>query len=270
MQNSIRDLFDLSGKTAIITGAGSGLGRCFAAALASFGSAVICADRDLAGANETCESIRSSGGISEAVGVDVTDAESVRLMFEKATSAGRRIDVLVNNAGIATPPKRIHELSLDDWDRLMAVNLRAVFVCSRLVIPNMLSADGGCIINISSIQGLSGFYPGFAAATGSYAASKAGVIGLTKQMAVEYAADKIRVNAIAPGYHRDTNLGRERKALATDEIISSFDDAVMRRTPMGRKGDPTEMDGLVVYLASTASSFVTGQVFVHDGGWIAG
>jgi NAD(P)-dependent dehydrogenase (short-subunit alcohol dehydrogenase family) len=270
MNQARPDLFGLGGRISVVTGAGGGLGRCFANALAAFGSQVICADRDMPGAEETCALIRSLGGKATPLEVDVTDAASVENMLRRSAAEAKRIDVLVNNAGIATPPQRTHELAIDDWDRLMAVNLRAVFLCSRAVIPIMLAAGGGTIVNISSIQGLGGFYPGFAAATASYAAAKAAVIGLTRQMAAEYAADNIRVNAIAPGYHRDTNLGRERKALANEEVISSFDNAIKQRTPIGRKGDPREMDGLIVYLASAASSFVTGQVFIHDGGWTAG
>lgn len=137
---------------------------------------------DLPAAEETCESIKSLGGKAAALEVNVTDASSVDEMFRLTAAERSRVDVLVNNAGIATPPKRTHELAIADCDRLMAVNLRAVFLCSRSVVPIMLASGGGTIINISSIQGLSGFYPGFAAATASYATAKAGVIGLTRQI----------------------------------------------------------------------------------------
>jgi len=151
---------------------------------------------------------------------------------------------------------------------LIAVNLKGVFLCSRAVLPAMIKAQRGSIVNIASLLGLRGHYPGFPCANVNYAAAKAGVDGMTRQLAAEYAADGIRVNAICPGWHEGTALGRERKAVAPEEV-ARFDEAIYRRVPMGRKGQPEELDGLIVYLASDASSYVTGQSFSHDGGWTA-
>jgi len=148
----------------------------------------------------------------------------------------------------------------------MAVNLRGMFLCARAVLPGMMRSGGGSIINIASIVGLVGVYPRFAASATPYASSKAAVAGFTRQLAAEYAADGIRVNAIAPGWHGGTSLGRERRAIATPEDIERFENYIIGSVPMRRRGKPEEMDGLVVYLASDASRYLTGQVIAHDGG----
>jgi NAD(P)-dependent dehydrogenase (short-subunit alcohol dehydrogenase family) len=263
------DLFDLGGKVALVTGAGSGLGRAFAQGLATAGARIVCADRNLAWAEETASLIEGGGNACLALRVDVADAGSVAEIAQRAKSICGTVDVLVNNAGIATVPARAHEMKVEDWDRLIAINLRGVFLCSRAVIPMMLAAGGGSIINIASIIGLVGHYPGAPAVGSNYAAAKAGVIGFTRQVAVEYARDKIRANAIAPGWHGGTRLGDERRATAKPEEIAAFEAAINAQTPMGRRGTPDELQGLAIYLASDASRFVTGQVFAHDGGWTA-
>jgi NAD(P)-dependent dehydrogenase (short-subunit alcohol dehydrogenase family) len=259
-------LFDLQGKTAVVTGAGSGLGRAIAATLAGYGACVVCADRDGARVRETAEAI---GATAEALTVDVSDAESVSEMTARLDGSRSTIDVLVNNAGIATAPARAHELPVEDWDRLMSVNLRGVFLCTRALVPLMLRRGCGSIVNIASVAGLVGFFPSFPALGSNYAASKAGVVGFTRQIAMEYARDGIRANAIAPGWHEGTRLGEERRRLAPPEAVAAFDRVVVGSIPLGRKGRPQELAALALYLASDASSYVTGQVFVHDGGWVA-
>ena len=266
MTGSTRErLFDLTGKTALVTGAAMGLGRTFATALARFGAAVICADRDLPSAEETVALIGQAGGSARALEVDVSDGASVDAMAQRAGG----IDVLVNNAGIATSPCRVHELPVADWRRVIATNLDGTFLCTRALIPAMLARGGGSIVNLSSVLGMGGYYPGFPVTAASYGASKAGIEGFTRQVALEYARDNIRANVVAPGWHGGTNLGRERRATATPEDIAQFEAAIARDIPVGRRAGPEELQGLIVYLASDASRYVTGQTFAHDGGWSA-
>jgi NAD(P)-dependent dehydrogenase (short-subunit alcohol dehydrogenase family) len=258
--------FDLHERTALVTGAASGLGRSFALALASAGAFVYCADKNLEGAEETAASIRSSDGQACGIRTDVTSDASVTAMADSITGSRAQVDILVNNAGIATVPARTHEVSIEDWDQLMRVNLRGTFVVTRSILPIMLRGGRGTIINIASVIGLIGVYPGFAMTGVPYAASKAAVIGFTRQLAIEYADQGIRANVIAPGWHGGTKLGQARRATATPEIVSQFERHILDSVPMGRRGRPEEMDGLIVYLASDASAYVTGQTFVHDGG----
>lgn len=263
------ELFDLTAKVALVTGAGSGLGRAFCLCLAGAGADVIAADRDGGSAAETVELVVAAGGRCSAKEVDVAEPASVAAMAEGVAASHGGADVLVNNAGIAIKGARTHELAIADWDELMGINLRGVFLCARALIPGMLERGGGSIINISSILGLVGHYPGFAMATAAYGAAKAGLIGLTRQMAVEYAPDNIRSNAIAPGWHGGTQLGTGYRKTMTNAEVARFEDAIVAGTPMGRRGRPEELDGLVVYLASDAAGFLTGQVIAHDGGWTA-
>ena len=262
------NLFRLDGKIAVVTGAGNGLGRSFAIGLAAFGATVICADKNLPGADETASLVKQSRGRAEPAHVDVTDENSVDDLWKRIAADYPHIDVLVNNAGINTNTPRTHEYSVADWDRVVAVNLRGVFLTTRHALRLMLPGPGS-IINLSSIMGLRGYFPDFPAMSISYSTTKAGIVGFTRQVAAEYAKEKIRVNAIAPGWHGGTALGAERREAAGPEGGKQFEEALNTRIPMKHRGVPDDLVGLVVYLASDASHYVTGQVIAHDGGWDA-
>ena len=262
-----KGLFDLSGKVVLITGGASGLGKVFCEALAEFGADVAIADVDEVGAHQTAGLVERLGCISMAVRADVSVPEEVEHMVNETVAQFGTIDILVNNAGITARGNRIAETPIEVWDRVIAVDLRGVFLCTRAVLPVMLKQGRGNIINIASVYGVRPFFEiGQTSPNAPYAAAKAGVISLTKETALEYARDGIRVNCIAPGWHRGTRLGSWLQVAGEEERRKRYEETIAKTTPMGRRGDPTELKGLVVYLASAASSFVTGQVFISDGG----
>ena len=268
-QNKVqrKDIFDLFGRVALITGGASGLGKLFGEALAEFGADIAIVDIDELGARQTAEFIGKLGRRSLAVKADVTHPDEVQHMANETVAHLGTIDILVNNAGITAKANRIAEMPIEDWDRVIAVDLRGVFLSTRAVLPVMIRQRRGTIINIASVYGIR---PLFEMAetnpNAHYAAAKAGVISLTKEAAIEYGRDGIRVNCIAPGFHGGTRLSSWIQAACEEERRRKFEETIAKTTPMGRRGDPTELKGLVVYLASDASSFVTGQVFISDGG----
>jgi NAD(P)-dependent dehydrogenase (short-subunit alcohol dehydrogenase family) len=258
------DRFRLDDRVAIVTGASMGLGRAFAIAMADAGAMVACVDYDLDPLNETVAMI---GDRAIAISADVSNADQVDQASNQILSwSGQRADILINNAGIATFPGRILDVPVEDWDRAVAVNLRSMFLVTRALMPALLESKNASIINLSSILGLVGTYPGFAVTAVPYAATKAAAIGFTRQLAIEYAKEHVRVNAIAPGWHGGTKLGREKMGRASSEDIQRFEDFISNSVPMGHRGTPDDLVGLVLYLASDASRYMTGQTFAHDGG----
>lgn len=257
---------DLAGHRAVVTGAASGLGRSFAYALSRAGAAVACLDRDPA--TDTADAIREWGGDAISLTADVADEHSMRNAAREVGALGPP-HILVNNAGVTSLPGRLLDVELSEWDRVLSVNLRGLFVCTRAMMPGLLATKAASIINIASFIGLVGVYPGFPVTALPYATSKAGIAGFTRQLAVEYARDGVRVNAIAPGWHGGTNLGRARRLTATEGDIARFEGFLAGAIPMGHRGKPDDLAGLLVYLASDLSRYVTGQVFAHDGGLTA-
>lgn len=255
---SVTELFDLSGQVAIVTGAGSGLGAIFSEALAERGANVVCSDLNLAGATHTAGHVAQLGRRALPIAVDVTDEAAVTEMVAKTIKELGRLDVMVNNAGIAAagPPE---ELALADWRRVLDVNLTGVFLGARAAARVMIPAGTpGRIVNIASILGAVASEPVPAAA---YAAAKGGVVNLTRDLAVHWAPHGIRVNALGPAYFPS--------AMTKDLMATPARAEIERRTPMGRVGRPEELKGPIVFLASAASSYVTGQTLYVDGGWTA-
>jgi NAD(P)-dependent dehydrogenase (short-subunit alcohol dehydrogenase family) len=260
------NLFTLTGKVSLVTGAGSGLGRVFCEAMAEHGSDVVCSDINEAWAKETADMITNYGVKTAVVKADVSKQDEVKALFRKVDQEFGKLDVLFNNAGIATKGVRIHEMKLEDWNRVIGVNLTGVFLCMQEGIKLMLRQKSGSIINIASILGLVAVDPDILAIQ-HYIASKHGVIGITKTAAVQYGPDNIRINAIAPGFYAGTKLGDVEER--TEEETQAVAEKVVSLTPLKRFGQPEEIKGLAVLLASDASSFITGSTYVTDGGWCA-
>lgn len=248
------DLFRLDGHRVLVTGASSGLGRYFAHTLAKAGAAVALAARSADKLADGAAEIRGIGGKAIAVTLDVTDAASVREAVARTESELGPITTLVNNAGVVAG-KPLFEHDENDWDRVMDTNLKGAWLVAQEVARRMVAhAQGGTIINIASILGLRVVGGGLP----EYSASKAGLIHLTKVLALELARYNIRVNAIAPGYIQ-TDLNREY-------LQSQAGQALIRRIPQRRPGEPSDLDGVLLLLASDASRYITGAVIPVDGG----
>lgn len=250
------NLFSLDGKVAIVTGGSKGLGETFALALASAGADVALTSRHGDEVTSTAERIAGETGRRVlAVEADAGRAEDVDRMVERTVSELGGLDILINNAGI-NRHGFIDQLEEADWDEVLRVDLTGPMLCARAATRHMIPRRSGRIINISSIFGLLGY-----AKRSSYCASKGGLVTLTRCWAVELAPHRITINCICPGPF-DTPLTR---SVVTPEVREDF----TRRVPMGRWGDPKELAGAVVYLASDAASYTTGAVLTVDGGWSA-
>jgi len=261
-------MFDLGGKVAVVTGGNGGIGLGMAQGLAAAGAHIVIVGRDAAKSEQAAAHIEGAGGRAVALQVDVTDEAQVQALFAQIAERCGRIDILVNNAG-TNIRKPTDQLSLDDWRTVIDTNLTSAFLCSRAAYPHLKQAGargradgsgGGKVITIGSMMSI--FGAGYAPA---YGASKGGIVQFTRAMAAGWAADNIQVNSVLPGWI-DTDLTRRAR-----EQVAGLAERVPARTPAGRWGEPDDLAGIAVFLASAASDFVTGTAIPVDGGYsIAG
>ena len=248
---------EFAGKVAIVTGAASGIGAAVAELLAARGASVLVADYDVKGAESVAARIAAAGGTALANAVDVSDPVAVKAMVDAAIARFGGLHLAVNNAGIGGALAPLADQPLEDWHRVIAVNLNSVFYSMKHQIPAMLAAGGGAIVNMASILGAVGF-----AGSAAYTAAKHGVVGLTQTAALEYGAQGVRVNAVGPGFIHTPMIGRFEEDPATNAML-------VAAHPIGRLGRPEEVAELVTWLASERASFVTGAYYPIDGGYLA-
>ncbi len=261
-------LFNLSGRVTLVTGGHRGLGKTMCQAVAECGSDVVINypfEEEKSQAEETAGHLSELGIRVRIFKADVTQVRQVEAMFEDSQAAFNRLDVLINNAGITSAPNRIHEMPVEDWERVMAVNLRGPFLCMKAALPIMMKQNKGCIINVASVSALRATDTRFLSIT-NYSASKAGLLALTRQAAADYAQNGIRINAIALGFHGRTKLTAEWKKAWSEKMLMEYAKLSLQRTPMGRRGEESEVKGRSAFLASDASSYITGQTIIQDGG----
>jgi len=247
------------GKVALITGGGSGIGRATAIGFASEGAKVVIDDINSEGGEETLRMIKSAGGEAIFFKADISKAAEVEALLQKTIETYGRLDCAFNNAGVGEPLKRMGKTSEDNWDRVMATNLKGVYLCMKYEIPHMYKQRKGAIVNTASMAGLKGL-----AGQAAYVASKHGVVGLTKSAAIEYATTGIRINAVCPGVINTPLIARGLK----DRPY--LEKSYVQMEPIGRLGKPEEIAAAVLWLCSDEASFVVGSVFPVDGGVVAG
>jgi NAD(P)-dependent dehydrogenase (short-subunit alcohol dehydrogenase family) len=246
----------LAGKVALVTGGTSGIGKATAIAFAAAGAKVVFSGRREEEGEDTANLIRQSGAECLFVRSDVSSQTDVQALIEKTVEHYGRLDCAFNNAGIESPTKPLHEQSVEDFDKLMAINVRGLFLCMKYQIQQMLTQGSGVIINNSSMGGIIAF-----AGVSAYIASKHAVMGLTRAAALDYAKQGIRINAVNPGIIATEIMNRISAAGST--TLEQFASIV----PMGRLGQPEEIAATVVFLCSDAASYITGQSLLVDGGY---
>jgi 3-oxoacyl-[acyl-carrier protein] reductase len=247
-------MLDFKGKVVVVTGGNRGIGRAIAEAFARQGADLVIGGRTFPEVEKAAGEISSTTGRKVvAVQVDVSDFQSANAFIEKAVSEFGRVNVLVNNAGL-TRDKLLMRMDEEDWDIVLDTNLKGAFNCCKAVARPMLKQRGGRIVNVSSVSGLAG-----QVGQANYSASKAGMIGLTKALAREFASRNITVNAVAPGYV-PTGL--------TNDLPEDLKESILKVTPLGRMGKPEEIANAVVFLASDEAAYITGQVLAVDGGMV--
>ncbi|MCL4078421.1 SDR family oxidoreductase [Coriobacteriia bacterium Es71-Z0120] len=249
---------DLTGKVALVTGAASGIGRESALAFARAGAKVVVSDVMVEGGEETVAMIRDGGGDAIFVECDVSKEDDVKRLVARTIEAYGRLDCAHNNAGIEGTPAPIVECTEENWDRTLGINLKGIWWCAKYEIPEMLKVGGGAIVNTASIAGLVAF-----PALPAYTASKHGVVGLTKSIALDYATQNIRCNAVCPGVIHTPMVDR-----LTNEDPEALK-GLQALEPIGRLGKPSEIADAVVYLCSDEASFITGAALPVDGAYVA-
>jgi NAD(P)-dependent dehydrogenase (short-subunit alcohol dehydrogenase family) len=249
---------EYDGKVALVTGAGAGIGRATALTFADKGAKVVVADFAVEAGEETVKMINDGGGEAIFVKADVSQATDVEALVNKTIETYGRLDCAANNAGISGPIVASIDLEEDDWNRVVNIDLKGVWLCMKYEIPQMIKQGSGSIVNTASMAGIVGF-----PSQAPYVASKHGVIGLTKSAALEYGTQNIRVNAVCPGVIHTSMVD------SVVEAIPDIIDILNQQAPVGRIGQPQEVAECISWLCSDAASFVTGHALVVDGGYVA-
>lgn len=263
-------MFDISGRVALVTGGGSGLGREFCDVLAEYGADVITCGRRIEKVQETCNMIGKWGHKTRALKCDVSDYSQVQAMFQQIEEEFGRLDILVNNAGIGIPHAApVDSFSIQEWHNIINVDLHGVFYCMKESCRMMLKQGKGSVVNIGSNLSVRAIDTSIFPAA-AYTTAKHAVFGLTKQAAVDYGMKGIRVNCIGPGFHSDTEIEKSAGVVSSREEYEEFiRTKIAPRSPMGRNAKPSELRGALIFLASDASSNMTGEIIILDGGWTA-